>query len=246
MSWAAIASYLPERTDNDIKNYWNTHLKKKLKKLQESPLAADIDRQSNIVRFSNSHSIPRDQWEKTLQTDINKAKQALHDALSVDHKPSLVLNPANYYCSGSSYASSTDNIARLLKGWVKNSPNSHRSNSSCQLERSLKKANMADSTSSEGTDHDQCAPKNSSVDLSEALESLFGFESFDSSNSDLSQTMSPEASLLQAESKPELEAQFPLSMLENWLFDEGVGVVVGQGKENLTTNFSFDENADLF
>jgi len=27
--WAAIASYLSDRTDNDIKNYWNTHLKKK-------------------------------------------------------------------------------------------------------------------------------------------------------------------------------------------------------------------------
>ncbi|CAL9165395.1 unnamed protein product, partial [Musa hybrid cultivar] len=28
--WSAIASQLPGRTDNDVKNYWNTRLKKKL------------------------------------------------------------------------------------------------------------------------------------------------------------------------------------------------------------------------
>ncbi|XVF09041.1 hypothetical protein REPUB_Repub07fG0056300 [Reevesia pubescens] len=28
--WSAIASHLPKRTDNEIKNYWNTHIKKRL------------------------------------------------------------------------------------------------------------------------------------------------------------------------------------------------------------------------
>ncbi|KAF7129048.1 hypothetical protein RHSIM_Rhsim10G0039500 [Rhododendron simsii] len=228
--WAAIASYLPERTDNDIKNYWNTHLRKKLKKLQESPLC-----HSNIG-FSSSHSISRGQWEKRLQTDINKAKQALNDALSLD-KPKLIipeLKPSNGYISyskttqGSTYASSTENIARLLKGWVKKTPKLEQANSSSANE----------TTSSEG---DQSGPKDEGVDLSEAFESIFGFESFESSNSEFSQSMSPEASPFQDERKPDVGDQFPLSMLENWLFDEGLV----QGKEELA-DFSFDINAELF
>ncbi|XP_065861808.1 transcription factor MYB30-like [Euphorbia lathyris] len=34
--WSAIAAKLPGRTDNEIKNVWHTHLKKKLKRKQES------------------------------------------------------------------------------------------------------------------------------------------------------------------------------------------------------------------
>ncbi|XP_057485754.1 transcription factor MYB16-like [Actinidia eriantha] len=36
--WSAIAAHLPKRTDNEIKNYWNTHLKKRLTKMGIDPM----------------------------------------------------------------------------------------------------------------------------------------------------------------------------------------------------------------
>ncbi|KAG6712987.1 hypothetical protein I3842_05G128100 [Carya illinoinensis] len=36
--WSAIATQLPKRTDNEIKNYWNTHLKKRLTKMGIDPM----------------------------------------------------------------------------------------------------------------------------------------------------------------------------------------------------------------
>ncbi|CAM8977169.1 unnamed protein product [Rhodiola kirilowii] len=83
--WAAIASYLPERTHNDIKNYWNTHLKKKLKHYSnDHRLGGDDDTFNLLSDSTDHHSATKGQWERRLQTDINLAKQALCQALAVD------------------------------------------------------------------------------------------------------------------------------------------------------------------
>lgn len=113
--WAAIASYLPQRTDNDIKNYWNTHLKKKLKKFQ-----TELDSHNLALpppNSDNSSTNNYDHHQFTWQFSDNNNKQGIS---------SNSLNSSN--SSSSLYASSTENISRLLEGWMRSSPNPSRRN----------------------------------------------------------------------------------------------------------------------
>ncbi|CAH2069996.1 unnamed protein product [Thlaspi arvense] len=161
------------------------------------------------------------QWERRLQTDINMAKQALCDALSLD-KPQ---NPTNFsiadlgYGSSSSsssitttttttsntnpypsgvYASSAENIARLLQNFMKDTPKTTLLPlADAATERAITTAASSPSTTEEGGEgFDQ---------------TLFSFNPMD-----------------EVEDKPKLIdhdingliTQGSLSLFEKWLFDE--------------------------
>ncbi|KAF7822780.1 transcription factor MYB41-like [Senna tora] len=55
--WSTIAASLPGRTDNEIKNYWNTHIKKRLMKMGIDPVThtpcLDIQQLSSIILNSS-------------------------------------------------------------------------------------------------------------------------------------------------------------------------------------------------
>jgi len=61
--WSTIAANLPGRTDNEIKNYWNTHIKKKLFKMGIDPVThtprLDVLQLASILNTSLFNSSPQ-------------------------------------------------------------------------------------------------------------------------------------------------------------------------------------------
>ncbi|KAJ6402532.1 hypothetical protein OIU84_014600 [Salix udensis] len=96
--WSAIATHLPKRTDNEIKNYWNTHLKKRLAKMGIDPVthkpknAALLSSDGQTKNAANLSHVA--QWESArLEAEARLVRESKLRSRSFQHQPSSMTTP---------------------------------------------------------------------------------------------------------------------------------------------------------
>ncbi|XP_062147391.1 transcription factor MYB41 [Alnus glutinosa] len=125
--WSAIASHLPGRTDNEIKNFWNTHVKKKLLQMGIDPVTHrprtdHLNILSNLPQLlaaANFANLTINPWDNVLRLQSDAAQlakiQVLHNIIQVLNTTTPTSNiEAIFNHFGSSSSSIPDNYLEGL------------------------------------------------------------------------------------------------------------------------------------
>ncbi|GJN16190.1 hypothetical protein PR202_gb03151 [Eleusine coracana subsp. coracana] len=100
--WSKIASHLPGRTDNEIKNHWNTHIKKKLKKMGIDPLTHKPLQPTHHPHHQQPSPVeappppsPPEQQRRPTETAAASATSGHHD----EQQPPPLLSKSPGFCT---------------------------------------------------------------------------------------------------------------------------------------------------
>lgn len=126
--WSAIAGHLPGRTDNEIKNFWNTHLKKKLLQMGLDPVTHQprldhLNLLSNLQQLLTATNLVTsftNTWDTTnalrLQSDATTQLAKLQLLQNILQVQSLNANSTLNPFGASSSSSVSENYLHELLG----------------------------------------------------------------------------------------------------------------------------------
>ncbi|CAN4126847.1 unnamed protein product [Withania somnifera] len=115
--WSKIASHLSGRTDNEIKNHWNTHIKKKLKKMGIDPVTHKP--LSTITNGKNSNIVEQLKTDQPINQQ-EKIQEILEPQMDIDQSTIMEIkseeDESNNNNSRTSYTNNVDsNIVEVNK-----------------------------------------------------------------------------------------------------------------------------------